>query len=321
MQSQRRSDRAGPALDADDQQMAEDYSRRVPEMPEVQAHCERMTTALAGATLSKFQLINFAGLKTFDPPADAAVGAAVVSVERHAKYLMLRFDNDVSHVVHLMQGGRLRPDPKQSKKPRNGIARWVFEFPNERGEAGAVAWLLTEAGTERKAGVWVVQGEPVGQDPLTELGPDPTAVSRDEFAAVVGAHSRRLHGVLRTQGILAGLGRMLANEILFEAGLSPFANASKLSDDDMTALYEATQLVVAEATDFERTLDDIGKSIDRRSKMHNHPGDPCPGRGNAGPCGDTVHTVEYRKYTVYYCPTEQTGAKVLADNTTSKFLK
>ena len=275
-----------------------------------------MTDALAGATLSKFQLINFAGLKTFDPPADAAVGAGLVAVERCAKYLILRFDNDVSHVVHLMQGGRLRPDPKQSKKPRGGIARWVFDLAGE-----PTAWLLTEAGTERKAGVWALRGEPVGQVPLTELGPDPTAISADEFAEVMGAHSRRLHGVLRTQGIVAGLGRMLANEILFEAGLSPFANASKISGEEMAALYEATQQVVAAATEHERTLDDIGKSADRPSKMHNHAGDPCPGRGDAGPCGDTVHTVEYRTYTVYYCPTCQTGGKVLADNTTSKFLK
>ena len=275
-----------------------------------------MTEALGGATLTKFQLINFAGLKTFDPPADAAVGAALVAVERHAKYLMLRFDNDVTHVVHLMQGGRLRPDAKQSKKPRNGIARWVFDLAGD-----PTAWLLTEAGTERKAGVWAVRGEPVGQEPLTDLGPDPTAISADDFARVIGAHSRRLHGVLRTQGIVAGLGRMLANEILFEAGLSPFANASKISDDEMTALFEATQHVVASAIEHERTLDDIGKSVDRPSKMHNHSGDQCPGRGDRGPCGDTVHTVEYRKYTVYYCPTEQTGGKVLADNTTSKFLK
>ncbi len=285
-------------------------------MPEVQAHCERMTEALAGATLSKFQLINFAGLKTFDPPADAAVGATLVAVERHAKWLLLRFDNDITHVVHLMQGGRLRPDPKQSKKPRNGIARWVFDVGGK-----PTAWLLTEAGTERKAGIWAVRGDAVGQDPLTDLGPDPTIITAEAFAAVIGAHSRRLHGVLRTQGIVSGLGRMLANEILFEAGLSPFANASKIDAEQMGALYDATQRVVEAATEHERTLDDIGKGADRPSKMHNHAGEPCPGRSDSGPCGDTVHTVEYRKYTVYYCPTEQTGGKVLADNTTSKFLK
>ena len=124
----------------------------MPEMPEVQAHAERMTAALAGATLKKFELLNFAALKTFDPPVDGAVGSTLVSVERRAKYLLLRFDNDQTHVVHLMQGGRLRFDPKRTKKPRLGLARWVFTGAAS-GE-DEEAWLLTEAGTERKAGVW-----------------------------------------------------------------------------------------------------------------------------------------------------------------------
>ncbi len=288
----------------------------MPEMPEVQAHVERMTEALAGATLTRFQLINFAGLKTFDPPADAAVGARLMGVERRAKYLLLRFDNDITHVVHLMQGGRLRPDPKQAKKPRGGIVRWVFEL-----EGSEEAWLLTEAGTERKAGVWAVRGEPTSQPPLEGLAPEADALSRDEFAEILAANSKRLHGLLRSQSIVSGLGRMLANEVLFEAGISPFANASKLAGADVDRLHAVIGDVVTRATDHERTLDDIGKSIDRPSKVHNRSGQPCLGRGEAGPCGDTVRTVEYRRYTVYYCPTCQTDGKLLADNTTSKFLK
>ena len=98
----------------------------MPEMPEVQAHAERLTDALADKTLVKFELLNFAALKTFDPPADGAVGHKLTGVGRRAKYLLLEFDNGHTHVVHLMQGGRLRPDPKRSKKPRLGLARWVF---------------------------------------------------------------------------------------------------------------------------------------------------------------------------------------------------
>ncbi len=293
----------------------------MPEMPEVQAHVERMTDALAGATLERFQLINFAGLKTFDPPADAAVGTKLLAVERRAKYLLLRFENDLTHVVHLMQGGRLRPDPKQSKKPRNGIARWVFtDVPDD----GVPAWLLTEAGTERKAGVWAVRGDVEAQPPLEGLAPEADQLSRDELAAILARQSRRLHGVLRTQSVVSGLGRMLANEILFEAGISPFANAAKLTDDEVDRLHASIGSVVAAATDHERTLDDIGKSVDRPSKVHNRAGEPCLGMADepcGGSCDDTIRTVEYRKYTVYYCPSRQTGGKVLADNTTSKFLK
>jgi len=281
-------------------------------MPEVQAHAERMTAALGGATLQRFELLNFAALKTYDPPADAAKGMRLERVERRGKYLLLRFDGDLTHVIHLMQGGRLRLDPKVSKKPRLGLARWTFT-----GTTSGVdeAWLLTEAGTERKAGVWAVRGDPLPQVPLDDLGPEADQLSRNELAERLAGRSRRLHGLLRDQDVLAGLGRMLTNEILYEAALSPFANAAKLTDDEITRLHTALGEVVARATAHERTLSDIGKSVDRPSKVHNRAGEPC------GDCDDTIRTVTYRQYTVYYCPTRQTEGKILADNTTSKFLK
>ncbi|MGH1488993.1 MAG: DNA-formamidopyrimidine glycosylase family protein, partial [Acidimicrobiales bacterium] len=264
-------------------------------MPEVQAHAERLTDALAGKTLTKFELLNFAALKTFNPPADGAVGHKLTGVGRRAKYLLLQFDNGHTHVVHLMQGGRLRPDPKRSKKPRLGLARWVFS-DGDGDSANEEAWLLTEAGTERKAGVWAVDGDPLPQDPLLGLGPEADQLTRDELAELLSAHSRRLHGLLREQKTITGLGRMLANEILYEARLSPFANASKLDDEQLDRLHAALQSVVARGTDHERTLHDIGKSADRPSKVHNRSGEPCLD------CDDTIRTVEYRRYTVYYCP-------------------
>ena len=83
----------------------------MPEMPEVQAHAERMTAALGGRRLSKFELLNFAALKTFDPPVDAAVGQALTEVGRRGKYLLIGFDNGHTHVVHLMQGAGSGPTP------------------------------------------------------------------------------------------------------------------------------------------------------------------------------------------------------------------
>jgi formamidopyrimidine-DNA glycosylase len=278
----------------------------VPEMPEVQAHAERMTAALAGAVLEGVQVLSFAALKTFDPPVDGAVGSALVAVGRRGKHLLLDF-GDQTHVVHLMQGGRLRPDPKQTRKPRGGLVRWRFD--DDR------AWLLTEAGTERKAGVWAVAGDPRQQAPLADLGPEADEVDRDTLAAICRANSMRLHGLLRDQHLLAGIGRLRANEICYEAALSPFANAAKLGDDEVDRLHRAIGVVTTAALEHERGLDDIGRSVDRPSKVHNRGGQPCLD------CDDTIRSVEYRAYTVAYCPARQTDGKVLADNTTSKFLR
>ena len=64
----------------------------------------------------------------------------------------------------------------------------------------------------------------------------------------------------------------------------------------------------------------LSSSKDRPSRVHGRTGEPCPGDGNSV-CGDTIRAVEYSSYTVNYCPTCQTAGKVLADNTTSKFLR
>ncbi len=283
----------------------------MPEMPEVQAHAERMTLALAGLTLHKFELINFASLKTFNPPPDGAKGHKLIAVTRRAKSLMMGFDNGHTHIVHLMQGGRLRPDAKRTKKPRGGMIRWVFADD----EGTEHAWLLTEAGTERRAGAWVVEGDPLSQPPLDHLGPEAATLTQLQWSELLSGNSKRLHGLLRDQRQIAGLGRLLANEICFEAGLSPFSNASKLNPDQVGRLFAATETVLTAAIEHERTLDDIGKSAERPSKVHNRADEPCT------KCGEPIRTVEYRKYVVYYCPKDQTGGKILADNTTSKFLK
>jgi formamidopyrimidine-DNA glycosylase len=278
----------------------------MPELPEVQAHAERLSDQFAGRTLERFVPLTFTALKTATPPPEDAVGRALDGVGRRGKFLLLGF-GDRTFAVHLMQGGRLVPDDKQAARPRNGIARWVFD--------DGPALLLTEAGKERKAGVWVLAGDPEGQAPLAGLGIDASAVSREELGELLAGTNMRLHGFLRDQHHLSGLGRMLANEICHRAKLSPFATTSKLDGNRVDRLHAAIGTCIAEALDHERTLDAMSKSADRPGAVHRRKGATCP------VCGDTVRAVEYNAYEVDYCPTCQTGGKVLADNTTSKFLK
>ena len=278
----------------------------MPEMPEVQAHAERLTEAYAGTDLARFRPLTFTALKTATPAPEAAQGQPLEEVGRRGKHLLLRFE-PVTFVVHLMQGGRLKEDAKQAAKPRGGQARWTF--------ADGRALLLTEAGTERKAGVWVVAGDPEGQVPLDDLGPEADTLSREDLGRLLTEHSMRLHGWLRDQRILAGLGRRLANEICHRAKLSPFATTGKLDDEAVDRLYAAMGDCIAESLAYERTRSDMSSSADRPGAVHHREGETCP------VCGDSIRAVEYRSYTVNYCPTCQTGGKVLADNTTSKFLK
>ena len=278
----------------------------MPELPEIQAHAERLDRDFATASLERFTPLAFTALKTASPSPDAAYGHELVSVGRRGKHLLLHF-GELTFVVHLMQGGRLKPDAKQSAKPRFGQARWRF--------TDGRALLLTEAGTERKAGVWVVAGDPEGQAPLLGLGPEADTLDKATLAQLLEDHPMRLHGFLRDQHLVAGMGRLLANEVCHRARLSPFANTGKLDGDEVTRLADAIRACIDEGLAFERGLEEMSSSADRPAHVHGRTGEACP------ECGDVVRAVEYSHYTVAYCASCQTGGKVLADNTTSRFLR
>lgn len=278
----------------------------MPELPEIQAHVERLDAQFTDAVLERFTPLSFTILKTASPPPDIAHGHQLVFVGRRGKHLLFDF-GVATFVVHLMQGGRLKQDPKQAANPRFGQARWRF--------TDGRALLLTEAGTERKAGVWVVDGDPETQDPLVDLGPDADTLGVDALGVLLEAHPMRLHGFLRDQHLIAGLGRRLANEVCHRAHLSPFANTAKMDRDDVKALAEAIGACINEGLAYERGLDEMSASADRPGHVHHRVGQEC------ATCGDEIRSVEYSRYTVAYCPTCQTNGKVLADNTTSRFLK
>lgn len=279
----------------------------MPEMPEVQAHAERLTEQFSGHVLRRLQLIKFTALRTAVPAPDDAYGTALQGVGRRGKYLLLEFE-PVVFAVHLMQGGRLLVDDKQAAKPRGGQARFVFD--------DGPALLLTEAGTERRAGVWCLpSATALATPPLDHLGPEADSVTPAELVELFEQKNQRLHGFLRDQRSVAGLGRRLANEVCHRARLSPFAMTAKLGLDGAERVVGAIRESIDDGLAYERTRPDMSSSKDRPGGVHHRAGEPCD------VCGDVVRAVEYSGYTVNYCPTCQTGGKILADNTTSKFLK
>ena len=288
----------------------------MPEIPEIQAHAERLQAEFGGRRLTKFTPLTFTALKTARPAPDEAYGEQLTGVGRRGKYLQLGFGG-ITFVVHLMQGGRLLVDNKLSEKPRGGQARFTFE-PTERsdGTLDESALLLTEQGTERRAGVWCIATDALAStDPLVSLGPEAADVTVAELTDLFAEHSMRIHGFLRDQRIIAGLGRRLANEICHRARVSPFATTKRLGADGATELVPAIRQCIAESLAVEQDRSEMSSSKDRASAVHRRTGQPCP------VCGDDVRAVEYSGYTVNYCPTCQTGGKTLADNTTSRFLK
>lgn len=284
----------------------------MPEMPEIEAHAERLAADYVGKRLTKLHPFNFTALKTAVPAPDAAYGHPIQTIGRRGKYLLIEFE-PLTMVIHLMQGGRLLPDEKLSKKPRGAQARIIFDDD-------VPPLLLTEQGTERRAGIWCVpSGEVETTPPVDKLGPEAVGIAVNDLAELFAEKSMRVHGFLRDQRSVAGIGRRLANEVCWQAQISPFATTKKLAAGGAAKVAEAIAVCAADGLAYERSRSDMSKSKDRPSNAHGQTGEPCPRSKKHG--ADTIRAVEYSGYTVNYCPSCQTNGKILADNTTSKFLK
>ena len=274
----------------------------------MQALAERLDEAVGGATLSALQPLQFSALKTFTPDPATLVGQALEGVGRRGKYLVWLFADGPRLLVHLSQGGRVDVEsPPKETRPKQGVVRLRFgdEHPSV---------LVKEFGTERKAGWWVLAA---GEDgPLTALGPEPGS---GEFDALVrtGEDRRRVHTILRDQRTVSGMGRGYTDDALHRARLSPYATLSSLSAEERDRLLVAIGEVLAEGLAAERNRQGgLPTKVGDHWIVHRRAGEPCP-RGD----GDTLRRVSYESYEVTYCPTCQTGGKVLADRRLSKLLK
>jgi formamidopyrimidine-DNA glycosylase len=279
----------------------------MPELPEMQALAERLAVAIGGAAVEGVDPLGFAALKTVVPSPDSVVGHRVNDVGRQAKYLIFELDDGVRILIHLSQAGRLDiEEPPKKTRPKGAAVR--IRFDNGR------ALLVREHGHERKAAWWVLA--PGDDGPLEKLGPEPDS---DEFAELVlhGTDKRRIHTILRDQRTVSGIGRGYANDALHRAHVSPYATLGSLSETERQALLDAIRVTLAEAllSERERTGGLSEPKLGARFRVHNRAGTPCP------ECGDGLRRVSYESYEVTYCPTCQTGGKILADRRLSRLVK
>jgi len=277
----------------------------VPELPEVQALAERLTDAVGGSDFGAADVLQFSSLKTVTPRASELVGRTLERVGRRGKYLVFELGGP-RILVHLSQSGRIDvEDPPKSTKPRGAVVRFRFD--------DRPSLLVKEFGRERKAGWWVLADGDEG--PLAKLGPEPDSA---EFERLVleGDDGRRVHTILRDQRTVAGIGRGYSDDILHRAKLSPYESLRSLEPDKRAALLEAVGGVLSEALEAERRRSGgLPTKIGDHFTVHGRYGQPCP------VCGDDLRRVSYESHEVTYCPTCQTGGKVLADRRLSRLIR
>ncbi|CPW89833.1 Fpg/Nei family DNA glycosylase [Mycobacteroides abscessus] len=287
----------------------------MPELPEVEALADHLRRHATGATIGRIDISALSVLKTFDPPITALHGQTVTGATRWGKYLGLQA-GDLYLVTHLSRAGWLRWSDKLAAAPLKP-GKGPIALRVHLGTPGdAPGFDLTEAGTQKRLAVWVVR-DPAAVPQIASLGPDALSLTAGGLADIVAGTTARLKNVITDQRVIAGIGNAYSDEILHVAKLSPFASGKTLSEGQLTALYEAMQSVLTDAV--ERSVGQQAATLkgEKRSglRVHARTGMPCP------VCGDVVREVSFADKSFQYCPTCQTGGKVLADRRLSRLLK
>ncbi|MET7640090.1 DNA-formamidopyrimidine glycosylase family protein [Streptomyces sp. NPDC005438] len=288
----------------------------MPELPEVEALRQLLADRLVGRRVLRVQPWAISVLKTYDPPVDALEGREVDGVGRWGKFLQVRC-GELSLVTHLARAGWLRwydSLPADPKRPGRGPLALRLRLAEPEG----AGFDLTEAGTQKRLAVYVVS-DPQQVPGIARLGPDPLdeEFTRETLARLVTGERRRIKGLLRDQSTLAGVGNAYSDEILHRARMSPYKLAGDLDEEQVDRLYQATRDTLGEAVERSRGVSAGRLKSEKRGGMrvHGRTGEPCP------VCGDTVREVSFHDSSMQYCPTCQTGGRLLADRRMSRLLK
>jgi formamidopyrimidine-DNA glycosylase len=275
----------------------------MPELPEMEAWRRQLNDPVSAFAIAKAGPAHIATLKTFDPPLSALEGRRFSGAKRRAKRLMFPTeDGELVLLVHLMTAGRLKYLLPGEKGPKTPAFNLEFQ--------GGARLVLTEAGSKKRAGVWLLTPEQVEEE-LAHLGPEALGLGADALADICATESRRMHALLRDQRLIAGIGRAWANEILHHARLSPYALSKDLSREDVERLAQSIDVELARGLELrERGANDV-----KTYRVHRKLGEPCY------VCGAVIAQVDFEEHTIFYCPDCQTGGRVLKDRRLSRLLR
>jgi formamidopyrimidine-DNA glycosylase len=283
----------------------------MPELPDITVYLDALERRVVGHSMWRVQLVSPFVLRSVDPPISEVGGKVVRTLRRIGKRIVFVLDDDLFLVIHLMVAGRFRWYDKTPKLSRR-LALAAIEF-----DVGTL--VLTEAGTKRRASIYLVRGE----DALREFdrgGMEILDSSVADFTARLRSENHTLKRSLADPRLFSGIGNAYSDEILHRAKLSPVMLTSKLTDEQAARLHAATISTMTEW--IARLSAETGAKFPEKvtafrpeMAVHGKFRAPCP------VCGSPVQRIRYADNETDYCATCQTGGKLLADRGMSRLLK
>jgi formamidopyrimidine-DNA glycosylase len=283
----------------------------MPELPDIELYRAALETRILGQPLERVRIANPFLLRSVSPPISAVEAKRVSSLRRLGKRIVIGLEGDLYLLLHLMIAGRLRWKAAGTAIPkRSGLA--AFDF-----SSGTL--ILTEAGSKRRAALYVVAGEP-GLAKHDPGGLEVFDTDLEGFRGRLGLERHTLKRALIDPRIFSGIGNAYSDEILHRAQLSPFKLTTEVSDDESERLFDSTTAVLEEwtarlAAEAGEDFPDKVTAFRPEMAVHGRYGQACP------VCKAPVQRIVYAKNEANYCPGCQTGGRILADRMLSRLLK
>jgi formamidopyrimidine-DNA glycosylase len=283
----------------------------MPELPDISLYLAALSPRILGEPLERINIRSPFLLRSVQPPLTSAEGKRVTRLRRMGKRVVLELEDDLFVVIHLMIAGRFRwrePGAKAGGK----LVLATFEFPT-----GSLQ--LTEAGSKRRASLHLVAGE-AALDQFRRGGLEVLDADLAAFSERLTSENHTLKRALTDPRLFSGIGNAYSDEILHRARMSPLALTSRLTEEQITTLYEATRTTLVEWID--RLQRETGDNFPEKvtafregMAVHGRYGKPCP------VCGSPVQRIRYADNETNYCARCQTGGRLLADRAMSRLLK
>ena len=282
----------------------------MPELPDITVYIDAIEKRILGQKLENLRIVSPFLLRSVEPPVGSAIGKFVVQLRRMGKRICIGLEDEIWLVLHLMIAGRLHWGAKGKKLSKQHLA--AFDFAN-----GSLVW--TEAGSQKRASLHLAKGE-AGLAELDPGGLEVLEATLEQLSTVLKSENHTLKRALTDPEWFSGIGNAYSDEILWTAKLSPLVLTQKLKEEEIERLFKAVRESLTQWIELLRkeTGEKFPEGVTAfRPEMavHGKYKQPCPR------CGGKVQRIKYASNETNYCPTCQTGGKLLADRAFSRLLR
>jgi len=269
----------------------------MPELPEVETIKEHLEELVVGAEVERAEVLyrNLVELPSVEEFEHRLSGVKITGARRRAKHLIVGFDSGDSLVLQLKIGGQLLLVPPVEEPTKNLMLVLHLD--------GDLRLFLRDETEFTRARLL---DEQELQERLSGLGPEPFS---EEFTTgylngKIGSRRAQIKSLLLDQKVVAGIGNIYMDEILFDARLHPRREANTLTDEEWTALHRAIRKNLAAGIEHRGTtvrlyFDVLGRPGDHQNhlRVFEKHGNPCPGG-----CGGKVIREKVGGRATHYCP-------------------